>query len=75
MPGDGFVVIRLFAYRYQAELVKGLLDGEGIASVIIADDCGGYYPNLTAVSSGIKLLVNKIDANKAEETIKGLALT
>jgi len=66
---DDLVSIRTFDQRYQAELVQGLLSGEGIESVIIADDCGGQRPDLALRMKGVQLVIRKEDFARADEIL------
>lgn len=64
------VVIKTFAYRHEAEFVKGILTEKGIESVITADDCGGFRPHLTFTGRGAELSVKQEDIEKAREALK-----
>lgn len=59
------VTIRIFSSHEIAKLSAANLEAHGIACWIIADDCGGMYPNLTA-PGGVRLLVR---ASEAEEAV------
>ena len=65
---DDFVVLKYFLNRHEAGMAKGLLDDEGIISVIDADDCGGVRPGMSI--GRIRLMVFKDDLKKANEVIK-----
>ena len=55
-------------YWPEAEIARGLLGTNGIKPVVLADDMGGWRPEMTLVR-GARLLVKQEDA---EEAIKVL---
>jgi hypothetical protein len=61
------VPIGSFATRAEAEIVVGLLESEGIAASISADDAGAAYPFL--LSGGAQVLVDESDADAAREAL------
>jgi hypothetical protein len=61
---DKTVVIRIFANHETAGLAAANLESHGLECWLAADDCGGMYPNLTAVS-GVRLRVRVTDAEAA----------
>ena len=65
--------VRIFDYRYEAEMAQGLLLEQGIESMISADDCGGQLMGLTTLrKGGIKLLVKEEETEKAIEVLEVL---
>lgn len=62
------VCIKNFNTRIDAELIKGLLETNGINSFISSDDMGGVGPHIAA--SGVKLMVAPEDAEKAKEMLR-----
>ena len=66
--GD-LVVARVYSFRHEAELARGMLEAEGVEAVIAADDCGGQRPLLGA-SAGIRLLVRRSDVQKARRLLE-----
>ncbi len=68
MP-DQFVTIQSFTTEIEAEIVKGKLQSEGIASYIIKDDCGGMYPQLR-LTQGVLLRVQASDRDLALAVIE-----
>ncbi|MBD3245529.1 MAG: hypothetical protein GF333_00775 [Candidatus Omnitrophica bacterium] len=54
-----------FLYRHQAELAKGLLEQNGIRTVLSADDCGGYRPHLHFTRPYVRLMVTPQDQERA----------
>jgi Putative prokaryotic signal transducing protein len=61
------VPIGSFASRAEAEIVVGLLESEGIAASISADDAGGAYP--FDLAGGPLVLVDESDAAAAREEL------
>lgn len=61
------VPIGSFASRAEAEIVVGLLESEGIAASISADDAGGAYP--FDLAGGPWVLVDEDDAEAAREAV------
>ena len=65
--------VRIFEMRYEAEMARGLLQEQGIESMISADDCGGQLMGLTSLrKGGVKLLIREEDEEKAVETLQVL---
>lgn len=62
-------VIKVFGDRIEAEIVRSLLEANGINSQILADDQGGLRPAL-AFSGGVKLIVSDADAERALKIIE-----
>ena len=52
----------------EAEMAAGLLEAEGIDTLIMADDAGGAYPMLQFVR-GVRLLVFREDEARAREIL------
>ena len=69
---DKLIKIKSFLNRQEAELAKGVLGSYGIDSMISADDCGGMRPHLSMGFSGVKLLVNESDVEKAKEILENI---
>jgi putative signal transducing protein len=61
------VPIGSFATRSEAEIVVGLLESQGIAASINADDAGGAYP--FDLSGGAQVLVDESQAETAREAL------
>jgi hypothetical protein len=65
MKTSDLVVVSTFRSTADAQIAKGILDEDGIESVIRADDAGGMYPAI----SGAELLVRNEDVEKANEAL------
>lgn len=64
------IVARVFTFRHEAEIARGMLEADGIEAVIVADDCGGLRPFVGAASGGARLLVRRSDAQKARKLLE-----
>lgn len=62
------VVLRVFNYRSEAEIVSELLEAAGIASHVTSDDCGMVDPALQFVR-GALLWVSQEDRERALEVV------
>ncbi len=69
MQAEGVVVGR-YMYRHEAEMVQALLESEGIASWVFADDAGGMQPHLNFARQGVRLFTV---SSQAEEALAILA--
>ena len=58
-------IVRKFADRGEAEIARSLLEAEGIAASVSADD---IYPALD-FSSGLRLMVDAADVDRARELL------
>jgi hypothetical protein len=61
---ENFVCIKVFTNHVEADLAKNFLGMNEIEAFTQADDVAGTYPGLS-YSSGVKLLVEKQNAQKA----------
>lgn len=70
-------IVRTFSDRGEAEIARSLLENEGIAAWVAADDMGGNTPPLD-FSSGLQLVVEAADVDRArallDEVISDAAL-
>ncbi len=71
MNRDDAVILDTFSSRMEAEMAAGLLEAEGIDTLIMADDAGGAYPMLQFVR-GVQLLVFKEDEARAREILEAV---
>jgi len=68
--GDELVTVRNCSWLHEAELVKSVLDAEGIAAEIPDEHAAGIQPFYGAMQGGIRVLVREADLARAEETLK-----
>jgi len=71
-PNDRVVVGR-YGTRHEGEIAKALLESAGIMCALFADDAGGWYPALLAVSPA-RLVVRAEDEARACEILEGRGL-
>lgn len=64
-----WVVIATFEHPSKAHIIKGMLESEGIYSVITNDHLVSIMPFFSNTVGGIKLQVNAEDAERAIELI------
>jgi hypothetical protein len=65
MKPSTLVTISTFPSTADAQIAKGILDEEGIESMIRADNAGGMYPAI----GGAELLVRSEDSVRAGEAL------
>lgn len=65
---DNLVVVKEFSSHVEADLMKGMLESNGIMAITVADDCGGTAGGQTFVR-GVKLLVSPEQKQEALELI------
>jgi len=61
-------IVRTFSDRGEAEIARSLLETEGIAAWVAADDMGGNTPPLD-FSSGLQLVVEAGDVERARDLL------
>jgi hypothetical protein len=61
-------IIRTFSDRGEAEIARSLLEAEGIAAAIAADDTRGNWPQFD-LSAGVQLVVDAADVDRAHEVL------
>lgn len=66
---EDFVVARTYSYRHEAEMGRTMLEANGVAAMIVADDCGGQRP-LVGANIGVKLVVRREDEDTAKELLE-----
>ncbi len=71
MDLDDAVVLQTFYSRIEAEMAAGLLESEGVPTLVMADDAGGAYPSLQFLR-GVRLMVAAEDAYRAREILKAM---
>lgn len=69
MPTSELIVVSTFRSVAEAEIAKGVLDEEGIHSLIRSDNVGGMYPAIAEA----ELLVRAQDADRANEVLQQLS--
>ncbi len=62
------VTIKIYGQKYEAEMDAELLENNGIATILVSDDCGGTRPGLS-FSGGCQLRINGADLEKAKKLL------
>jgi len=68
------VIIKIFSHEAEAEMAQQLLQAAGVQSFIFKDDAGGMEPHLQ-LTQGVRLMVNREDAERAQEILQDLENT
>ena len=66
---EELVNIRTFSSELDASMAQQILEQSNISSFVSADDAGGMEPQLQA-SMGVRLIVNRPDAERALEILR-----
>ena len=66
MNADELVAVSTFRSLADAQIAKGILDEDGIESMIRSDNAGGMYPALASAD----LLVRTEDLDRAAEALQ-----
>jgi hypothetical protein len=67
-PMEGIAVLRTLSNREEAELLRGLLQANGIEAFVTADDARGLQPSMELVA-GVRLLVAESDRERAQDVL------
>ena len=67
---DEIVMVKSYPSVSEAQLYKGVLESEGIASQIFSDDAAGWYPQMQNIT-GVRLMVHRSDLERARELLAG----
>ena len=67
MSGDAPVPVTVVTSQFEAELIVGLLQSNGLDAAVSADDAGGQEPQLQL--QGVRVLVSATDADAARRII------
>ena len=67
---DNWVQVRVYANRMEAEVAKSALESAGIGARILADDAAGLNPYLSAITGGVRLMVNEKDVEEAKQLLE-----
>ena len=67
------VVIKMFSNEMDAAMAQQSLAGSGVKAFVSQDDAGGMEPHLQR-TNGVRLLVNRADAERAQEILEALDL-
>ena len=67
MTGDAPVAVAVVTSQFEAELIAGLLQSNGLDAAVSADDAGGQEPQLQL--QGVRVLVSPADAAAARQIL------
>jgi hypothetical protein len=68
---DEIVVAAIFSSEMEAGMAQQMLEGSGVRSFVSQDDAGGMEPQLQR-TNGVRLLVNRLDIDRAREILATL---
>ena len=68
MTQDDIVEVENFSTRMEAEMAAGVLEAEGVYTLVSADDAGGGYPSLQYLR-GVRLMVLPEDEKRARQIL------
>lgn len=68
---EEIVAIRIFSDEIEANLALRLLENGDVRGFIAKDDAGGMEPHLQR-TSGVRLLINRADAGRAQEILQSM---
>lgn len=63
-----YAVLSIYNEKSEAEIVRGLMESEGIKCHIVTDDAGGIYPQFD-LTQGVALVVVREDLERAKELL------
>jgi hypothetical protein len=70
MPDQTFV-LKIFSSEIEAGMAQQVLQDGGVSAFIFKDDAGGMEPHLQQ-TAGVRLLVNRKDAERASQILAEL---
>jgi len=68
---DDVVVLKTFSSEIEAGMAQQVLQDGGVNAFIFKDDAGGMEPHLQR-TSGVRLLVNRVDAESAHQILEAI---
>lgn len=69
---DELVTVRNCNYLHEAELVKSVLDAEGIHAEIPDAYTAGVHPAMGAATGGVRVLVHSSDLDRTEQALAAI---
>ena len=69
---DEMVAIKIFSNETDATMAQQVLQESGIRAFVSKDDAGGMEPHLQR-TSGVRLLVNRADIERAHEVLQTIS--
>ena len=68
---DDVVVLKVLSSEIEAEIAQQVLQNGGVNAFLFKDDAGGMEPHLQR-TSGVRLLVNRVDAENAHQILEAI---
>ncbi|MEP6571887.1 MAG: DUF2007 domain-containing protein [Gemmatimonadota bacterium] len=68
-PDYETAIVRTYANEAEAELARAVLEGNGIAAVVMRDSAGGMLPSMALISE-VRLEVRAEDVDDAREILE-----
>jgi len=68
---DDVVVLKTFSNEIEAGMAQQVLQEGGVNAFIFKDDAGGMEPHLQR-TSGVRLLVNRVDGERAHQLLEAI---
>ena len=65
------IVLNVFVTEIDASMAQDILQDDGIKAFVFKDDAGGMEPHLQR-TNGVRLVVNRIDADRARKILAPL---
>jgi hypothetical protein len=62
------VVVATYRYRHEGEVARTWLESAGIPCILVADDAGGFRPEIMTANP-VRILVREEDAEDARELL------
>ena len=69
---DDVVVLKTFSSEIEAGMAQQVLQDGGVNAFIFKDDAGGMEPHLQR-TSGVRLLVKRVDSERAHQLLEAIA--
>ena len=65
------IVLNVFVTEIDASMAQDILQDDGIKAFVFKDDAGGMEPHLQR-TNGVRLVVNRVDADRARKILAPL---
>ncbi len=68
---DETIILKVFVTEMDANMAQDILQDDGIKAFVFKDDAGAMEPHLQR-TSGVRLVVNRVDADRARKILQPL---
>jgi hypothetical protein len=65
------IILKVFVTEMDANMAQDILQDDGITAFVFKDDAGGMEPHLQR-TNGVRLVVNRADADRAQKILEPL---